>query len=98
MPGDPECAPDEEIVAFLGAKRGLYKIISEQVDFNDRDEEAVRYNEIYTPSVPLDLAQFGDFGCRFRYNKFDRQDYWWTGSKLLNNISIIKNYKNRPFD
>ena len=64
--------------------------ISEQVDFNDRDEEAVRYNEIYTPSVPLDLAQFGDFGCRFRYNKFDRQDYWWTGSKLLNNISIIK--------
>ena len=56
MPGDPECAPDEEIIAFLGAKRGLYKIISEQVDFNDRDEEAVRYNEIYTPSVPLDLS------------------------------------------
>ena len=56
MEGDPECATDPEIIEFLGAKRGLYKIISEQVDFNDRSEKAVRYNEIYTPSVPLDLA------------------------------------------
>ena len=53
LPGYPECATDPEISEFLQRRRAFFKIISEQVDFNDRSEVAIRSNEIYTPSMPL---------------------------------------------
>jgi hypothetical protein len=34
--------------------------------------------------VPIEPGKFVDFGCRFRYNKFHRTDYWWTAKKKLN--------------
>ena len=74
LPGYPECASDDEIHDFLLRRRAFFKIITEQVDFNDRSDIAIRENEIYTPSVPIQPGFFGDFGARFRYNKFERED------------------------
>lgn len=68
LPGYPECATGPEIETFLLKKRVILKIISEQVDFTDRDERAVRSNEIYVPSVPISADTFSDIGIRYRYN------------------------------
>ena len=57
----------------------MFKIISEQVDFNNRGLLAVRQNEVFAPSLPIQTGYFGDFGCRLRYNVFHRQDMWWSG-------------------
>ena len=68
LPGYPQCASGPEIETFLEKKRVILKIISEQVDFTDRDERAVRSTEIYTPGVPISANTFADTGYRYRYN------------------------------
>lgn len=83
LPGYPECAGKPEMNEFLSNKRVVFKVINEQIDFNDRDERAVRYNEIYTPGVPIQTGLFSDTGYRYRYNQFERTDFWWTGKKYL---------------
>ena len=43
--GYPECAPKEEIEAYLETKKIAFKVINEIIDFNDRDTVALAYNE-----------------------------------------------------
>jgi hypothetical protein len=59
---------------------------------------AIRFNEIYTPSNPIQPGYFGDFGCRFRYNKFNRQDYWWSGKVTENPFFDYVYYSNDVYE
>ena len=68
----------------MDRRRAFFKIISEQVDFNDRSELALRSNEIFTPSLPIQPGFFADFGGRFRYNNFERTDHWWSNLQKFN--------------
>lgn len=56
--------------------------MNEKIDFNDRDEKAVRLGEQFVPSIPIKSGTFTDAGHRYRYNKFLRTDYWYSGKKI----------------
>jgi hypothetical protein len=47
------------------------KLINQKIDFLTFDDWAVRYNEVFIPSVPMFNA-YSDTGYRFRRNNFDR--------------------------
>jgi hypothetical protein len=84
FPGNPDCAPISEIDAWIENKYAAFKMINQKIDFTDRDEFAVRFNEIYVPAIPLKSGIFSDTGYRWRYNIFERYDKWWSQSKTIN--------------
>lgn len=53
MEGYPDCAPQEEIEAWMSSKLATMKVINTKIDFLDRGDFAVRYNEIFIPSVSI---------------------------------------------
>ena len=63
-------------------------MINEKIDFNDRDERAVRYNEVFIPSIPINSRVFSDTGHRYRYNKFLRTDEWYSGKNVNDPFSF----------
>jgi hypothetical protein len=48
------------------------KLVNQKINFLTFDEWAIRYNEVFTPAVPLGNGYFSDIGHRFRYNDFAR--------------------------
>lgn len=84
LPGYPECAPKEEMEKWLSTKYAAFKMINQKIDFTDRDEFAVRMNEIYVPAIPIKSGLFSDTGYRWRYNKFERYDKWWSQNMTTN--------------
>lgn len=74
FPGNPDCAPVSEIDAWIENKYAAFKMINQKIDFTDRDEFAVRFNEIYVPAIPIKSGIFSDTGYRWRYNIFERYD------------------------
>lgn len=59
---------------WVRLKKASMKIVNQKIDFKTFEEYAVRYNEIYVPSVPLNYPSYSDTGYRFRYNLFERND------------------------
>jgi hypothetical protein len=62
----------DSIDNFVRNKKIAMKVINQKIDFTVFFEYAVRYNEIFIPSIPMD--QYSDTGYRFRYNQFNKQD------------------------
>ena len=56
---------------FLRSKVVALKLINQKIDFITFDDWAVRYNEVFIPSVPMYDA-YSDTGYRFRRNNFFR--------------------------
>ena len=97
QPGDPECLPDENITNWLENKYAQFRFINQKIDFNDRGEYAVRLNEVWLPTMPLQLGLFNDVGYRYRYNKFDRYDKWWSTNMTTNLFTDIKVFNSDTF-
>ena len=55
-------------------KKIALKIINQKIDFTTFNEYAVRYNELFAPSIPMAYPSYSDTGYRFRYNIFGRAD------------------------
>jgi hypothetical protein len=85
LPGYPACASEPEIKDWISDKFIAFKILNQKIDFSDRDERAVRLNEIFVPGVSMRAGTYCDTGYRFRYNKFERYDNWWS-SKMTTNV------------
>ena len=75
--GDPECAEMEDINSWLRTKAVQFRMIDNKIDFNNREEYAVRQTEIYMPMITLEAGHFSDTGYRFRKNTFFRVDEWY---------------------
>lgn len=84
LDGYPPCAPSDEITTWLADKYATFKVLNQKIDFTDRDEFAVRLNEVFIPSVHLASGLFSDTGYRFRYNIFERYDNWWSSTVIVN--------------
>lgn len=84
MPGYPDCAPENEIKDWISDKFMAFKVLNQKIDFSDRDEFAVRLNEVFVPSASLAAGTVCDTGYRFRYNKFERYDAWWSRTMSVN--------------
>ena len=61
----------ESIDNYLRNKVIAMKLINQKIDFLTFDEWAVRYNEVFIPSVPM-FDAYSDTGYRFRRNNFNR--------------------------
>jgi hypothetical protein len=64
----------DSIDTWMRKKRIGLKVLNQKIDFTTFEEVAVRYNEIFLPSIPLAYPSYSDTGYRFRYNQFDRAD------------------------
>jgi hypothetical protein len=84
LPGYPECATPPEIETYLDDKKIGFKIINQKIDFNERGDTAVRYNEVFVQTIKMTAGLFSDTGHRFRYNIFNRVDHWITNSESTN--------------
>lgn len=59
---------------WVRLKRATMKILNQKIDFTTYDDYAVRYNELFIPSVSMAYPSYSDTGYRFRYNLFERKD------------------------
>jgi hypothetical protein len=59
---------------WVRLKKASMKIINQKIDFTTFEKSAVRYNELFVPSVPLMYPRYSDTGYRFRFNVFERVD------------------------
>lgn len=59
---------------WLRYKVAAMKVLNQKIDFTSFGDYAVRYNEMFVPSIPLEYPSYSDTGYRFRYNLFDRKD------------------------
>ena len=57
-------------------KKIALKVLNQKIDFTTFEPLAVRYNEIFMPSISMGNGAYSDTGYRFRYNQFDRGDGW----------------------
>jgi hypothetical protein len=64
----------DSIDNFTRKKKVTMKIINQKIDFTTFGDYAVRYNELYVPTVPLAYPFYSDTGYRFRFNLFERDD------------------------
>jgi hypothetical protein len=64
----------DSIDNWVRLKRASMKIINQKINFITFEENAVRYNELHVPSVPLAYPNYSDTGYRFRFNLFERVD------------------------
>jgi hypothetical protein len=64
----------DSINNFVRFKKATMKIINQKIDFTTFDDYAVRYNELFVPSIPMAYPSYSDTGYRFRYNLFERID------------------------
>ena len=55
------------------------KLLNQKIDFYEFSDTAIRYNEVFIPGVLM--TEYSDTGHRFRYNEFDRFDYWYWFTK-----------------
>jgi hypothetical protein len=60
----------DSIDNWVRYKKVFIRIINQKIDFTTFNYYAVRYNERYTPSIPLAYPSYTDSGYRFRYNIF----------------------------
>jgi hypothetical protein len=98
LQGYPDCAPADQIQKWMQTKYATFKVINQKIDFMDRGEFAVRNNEIFVPVIPLKWGKFSDTGYRFRYNDFQRYDYWWSKSLRHNIFYDFFFYNSDTFD
>lgn len=82
----------------MSTKRATFKVINQKIDFLDRDEYAVRNNEVFVPSISLEWGNYSDTGYRFRYNHFERFDSWWAQTQTLNVFFDYIFYNSDTFD
>ena len=82
--GYPECASSTDIYNYLETKKIGFKIINQKIDFNERGANAVRFNEVFVPTIDMRAGKFSDTGHRFRYNIFHRIDHWWWKGEKTN--------------
>lgn len=97
LPGYPDCKSDDEIEAWLENKYVMFKFINQKIDFTDRGEYAVRLNEVWFPSIPLKSGLYTDSGYRYRYNKFERYDHWWSKQKITDLFYDMKFFSSDTF-
>jgi hypothetical protein len=64
----------DSIDNWMRYKKISLKVLNQKIDFSTFDKIAVRYNEIFFPSIPMAYPSYSDTGYRFRYNQFDRSD------------------------
>lgn len=64
----------DSIDNFTRNKKVGGKIINQKIDFTTFNDYAVRFNELYIPSIDMRYPSYSDTGYRFRYNIFDRAD------------------------
>lgn len=69
---------------FLRKKKATFKVLNQKIDFTTFDKYAVRYNEVFIPTVDLAYPNYSDTGYRFRYNIFDRADGYFYPIDLEN--------------
>ena len=74
---------------WLLYKLAAMKIINQKIDFNGFTDYDVRYNEAFTPTIPLEYPSYSDTGYRFRYNAFERQDGWFV---KVNDLDLFYDY------
>ena len=66
-------------------KKAALVIINQKIDFTTFSQYAVRYNELYAPTVPLAYPSYSDTGYRHRYNVFERDDGYILAN-LIDNV------------
>jgi hypothetical protein len=74
----------DSIDNFIRYKKIAMKIFNQKIDFTTFDDYAVRYNEVWTPTITMTSPSYTDSGYRFRYNNFDRDDKYFVPHSLEN--------------
>lgn len=53
---------------------------------------------MFVPSIPIKFGKFSDTGYRFRFNNFERYEYWWSNSLINNYFYDLMFYNSDTFD
>lgn len=75
------CANETEIDDFLEYKKFTFKTLNKKIDFNEFGSFSVRENEIFLSQAPMHRGAYTDGGYRFKFNKFNKKDNFFTGGK-----------------
>jgi len=78
LPGYPKCAGETEIENWIEHKIATFKVIDQKIDFIERLKRAVVNAESFLAQAPLRSGIYTDGGHRFRFNKFERIDKWYS--------------------
>ena len=87
----------DTINSFLRNKKATMKVINEKIDFTTFGQNAVRFNEIFIPSIPLAYPFYSDTGYRFRWNFFDRSDGYIIPDNFNNTFFDVFEYNTDTF-
>ena len=56
------------------------RVLNDKIDFSKFDDNTIRQNEIWLPTIKFKPGLFTDAGYRFRQNIFKRADHWFPGT------------------
>jgi hypothetical protein len=98
LAGYPNCASPEAIKTWMSTKMATLKVLNQKIDFLTRESFAVRNNEVFIPSITLKQGRYSDTGYRFRFNDFERYDYWWSSTLVHNYFYDFIFYNSDTYD
>ena len=72
---DPECASESEIDQWTMHKRYMIRYLNKKIDLKSF-EKTIREDERWSNSMSMAPGQYGEYGFRFRKNRFEKTDSW----------------------